>query len=473
MSRSSHHVLRKFAYLLGAQWFREGLQSVFLVVLARTSSTTYGEFMLAFSIAQIVVFVAEFGLNQHLVSLLARREDEKVDLLLEVSILKGGLLLAGMAGALGFALWQGYAPSLRLLVLVVVAGVGFQALTTSFYVAYQVEGRQHLEAGTRAVSASLGFGYGLTTLLAGLSPVWVACYLLIETLAGLGASVLETLGRVKSAWGRPKLGRLLNTGRGGIVFILMALAAILYNKSNIFFLQRFAGPEGVAQYSVTWQMVDGVSVMISNLLLKNILFPLFVDLNRAGSEELSLMARNCARWLLLASLPVMFILCVESDRFILLIYGENYRQAVDIQKVLTLTVLFSFLHNLAAYLMMSMKEERLLLGFYLGGLAFNLVICAVLIPSNPLHGAVGAIVLTKGFMALATVGYCQKRIGLIPLGAGGQVGAAVILGGILYFGGSAVLFREAGEVLALMPVLVLALWWYGQMTASSGTGTGM
>jgi O-antigen/teichoic acid export membrane protein len=468
MSSPHHNILRKFAYLLGAQWFREILQSIFLIVLARTSSTTYGEFMLSFSVAQVVVFVAEFGLNQHLVSLLARREAEKTELLLDVSILKGGLLLAGMAGALFFVWWQGYTPSLRFLILIVVAGVGFQALTTSFYVAYQVEGRQHLEAGTRAVAATIGFGYGLTTLLTGLAPIWVAGYLLMETFVGLGASVIETLGRVRSAWSRPKLVRLAGMGRGGMVFILMALAAILYNKSNIFFLQRFAGAEGVAQYSVTWQMVDGVSIMISNLLLKNVLFPLFVNLNKADTEELAHMARNCARWLLLASLPVMFVLCVESDRFILLIYGEAYRQAVDLQKLLTLTVMFSFLHNLAAYLMMSMKKENLLLAFYLGGLAFNLIICTLWIPENPLHGAVGVIVLTKGFMALATVGYCQRKIGLIPLNAFGRICAAVLLGGLLYFGGSAALFREAGEVLALLPIAGLALWWYRQTVLTPG-----
>lgn len=462
MSRPSYGILHRFAVLLGAQWFREVLQSIFLVVLARRSSTTYGEFMLAFSIAQVVVFVAEFGLNQHLVSLLARRETEKNELLLEVSILKGALLLVGMAGVLGFAVWQGYAPSLRLLVLIVVGGIGFQALTTSFYVAYQVEGRQHIEAAIRAMSASLGFGYGLTTLLAGLSAIWVACYLVIETCMGLGASVLETLERSKTLWRIPKPGRLWNMARGGLIFVLMAFAAILYNKSNIFFLQRFAGSEGVAQYSVTWQMVDGISVLVSNLLLKNVLFPLFVNLSQMGPDELSQMARDCARWLLLASLPVMFVLSVESDRLILLIYGEGYRQAVDLQRALTLTVLFSFLHNLAAYLMMSMKKERLLLAFYLGGLALNLVMCAVWIPTNPLVGAAGAIVLTKGFMAMLTVGYCQWRMGLISMTTGVQTGAAVVVGAAFYFAGSAALFREAGEVLALVPPVGLALYWYRQ-----------
>ena len=247
----------------------------------------------------------------------------------------------------------------------------------------------------------------------------------------------------------------------------MALAAILYNKSNIFFLQNYAGPDGVAQYSVTWQMVDGVSVLTSNLLLKNVLFPLFVNLNRKGPGEMAAVARNCARWLLLASLPIMFVLFVESDRLIGLIYGAGYDRATWLQKILVATVLCSFLHNLAAYLMMAVRRERVLLVFYLAGLAFNLAACAWLIPRHPLEGAAAVIVLTKGFMVLLTVGYCQRRMGLIAREARVQTALAVLAGGVLYALGSAALFREAGEVMALAPVAILALKWYRESLRTS------
>jgi len=64
------------------------------------------------------------------------------------------------------------------------------------------------------------------------------------------------------------------TGRESIVFTLMAIATIVYNKANIFFLQKFGGAAQVAQYSVTWEMVDGISCLTSNLLLKKMSFSL-------------------------------------------------------------------------------------------------------------------------------------------------------------------------------------------------------
>jgi O-antigen/teichoic acid export membrane protein len=255
--------------------------------------------------------------------------------------------------------------------------------------------------------------------------------------------------------------------RGGLVFVFMALAAILYNKNNIFFLQRYAGSEGVALYSVTWEMVDGISALTSNLLLKNVLYPLFVNLNREASSELAQVARNCARWLLLASLPIIFLLYVESDRLIELVYGEGYARAIQLQKALAFTVVCSFLHNLASYLMMSMKKERLLLKFYLAGLAFNLLICMVAIPRFPLEGAAAAIVLTKGFMLLLTGGYCQSRIGLISRETWFQTAATAFAGVMLHVLGGFLLAREAGELLAMLPILVLALKWYREEPLST------
>ena len=46
-----YRILHKFAYLLSARWVRDALQSIFFIYLARHSTTTYGEFMLALGLA--------------------------------------------------------------------------------------------------------------------------------------------------------------------------------------------------------------------------------------------------------------------------------------------------------------------------------------------------------------------------------------------------------------------------------------
>ncbi|NLI32253.1 MAG: oligosaccharide flippase family protein [Deltaproteobacteria bacterium] len=456
---SSHGIIRKFAYLLGAYWIREGLRATFLITLARHSSTTYGEFMLATSIGQILLFVAEFGLNQHLVTLLAQKDAKTGDLLLQASILKSGLLLCGSVGTFFFVQWQGYPLSLRALVFILGMGIGLEAIASSFFVACQVQGRQDAEGKVKTVAATFGFGYGLIMLFAGAVPLLLALFKGIETLVNLFGSILVSRKRKKTTFQWPQLWSLWTTARGSMVFTVMALATTLYNHANIFFLQKAAGAEGVAQYGVTWDMVDGISCLTSNLLLRNVLFPLFVNLWGNNRAELNRVVRESSRWLIAVSIPITFFLGAESDRLITLLYGSHYSDAVWMQKYLVVTIFISFLHNLAAYLMISMKEERLLLAFYLGGLVLNLLLCAIIIPTYPLMGAVSAIILTKGIVGAATVSFCQLRFGLISMDTLLRIGGASFLGCLLYVAGNAFLFREMGEVLALVPIFILILSW--------------
>ncbi len=463
---SKDGILRKFAYLLSARWVREGLSALFMISLARHNTTTYGQFMLALSVGQILLFVAEYGLNLHMVPLLVRKENEQGHVLAQVSMLKGMLLACGCLGMLYFVHWQGYSHGLKMLVFVLGIGVGMEALASSFFVAFQVEGHQAREGKIRAIGATLGFGYGLSLLFLGAAPLIVAFYKIVETAANLTAVLFTSAKRTSLRFHLPRISHIWATGRGSVVFTLMAITTIVYNKANIFFLQRFGGPTYVAQYSATWQMVDWISVLASSLLLQNILFPLFVKLWETDRAELARLARNSTEWLLGAALPIMFVLFIESDRLIGLTFGPAYGDAVWMQKYLVPAIAIGFMHNLAAYLMISMKHELLLLSFYLGGLAFNIICCTLLIPANPLMGSVLAIVLTKAVVALATVSTCQLRFGLISKTALFHLICSATLGGILYLLSRNYLFREASEILALLPVLTMACYRWREFNKS-------
>jgi O-antigen/teichoic acid export membrane protein len=433
---------------------------VFFIYLARVSTTTYGEFMLAIGLGSILLLVAEFGLNYPLVTLLSQKDPDTGEALGQVALLKGTLFFLALAGVAGFSHWQGYSLPLRRLILLLTAGIGLEAIANTFFVAMQVQGRQDREGKVRALAAGLGYSYALLTLILGAPPLVVAAFKLIESLTNLagGSVLLLYWGRFRLKW--PSLGRLTGTLRLGLIFALIEVAGMLYNKANLFFLQRYAGTQGVAQYSVAWQTVDGTSALVSTLLLQSILYPLFVRLWQTDRSRVPALAQNSARWLLAAALPVMFVLFIESDRIIPLIYGAQYQEAVQLQKYLAVTVVCGFLHNLAAFLMISMRRERLLLMFYLGGLTLNLVWCSLVIPLAPLPGAALAIVLTRGGVALLTVTFSQRHVGLFQAGTLKQLGAAGLGGAALYLLGFHYLPRELAEALALAPIAGLAWRWW-------------
>ncbi len=463
---SSYRIVRKFAHLLGAQWIRDALHTAFLIYLARTSTSDYGEFMLAFSTASIVLFLAEFGLNQPLVAALSKKYSHKGDVLAQYSIIKGALLLAGWIGVFIFISWQGYTAGLKNLVLVITVGVGMEALASSFFVACRVRGRQDLESRIRAGSSILGYGYGLAMLLLGAMPHWIALFKVIENGCNLVGGMYMALRKAdftQLTLKKKSLARTWHTAKGGIVFVLMALAAIVYNKANIFYLQQTGGPNPVAQYGVTWELVDGISIMVSNLLLRSVLYPLFVQLWKRDKAEFTRLATSAVRWLLGAAIPVMFFLYVESDRLIPLVYGSNYIQSIWMQKVLVFSVAVAFLHNLAAYIMMSQHKERLLLFIYIGGLIFNLTFCAVVIPQYPLLGACLAIVLTKAIVCAVTTSYCHFTMGFFKWRELYPILVAVLAGAGLYALVQPLQVRELSEAAALLPMAYLWRNWLREL----------
>jgi len=462
-SRPSYGIVSKFVQLAGAQWIHDGLHTFFLIYLARLSTSDYGEFTVAFSLASIILFLGEFGLNQPLVTSLCKKFSHKGDILAQYTLLKSVLLVAGWLGVLVFVFWQHYTAGLKNLVLVITAGVGLEAIASSFFVAIRVEGRQDLEGRIKVVAGVIGYGYAISLLALGAKPHWIALFKLLENIINLAGGIWMALEKTEFtglAFKRNSLARTWATAKHGMVFVLMALAAILYNKSNIYFLQNRSGPVWVAQYSVTWELVDGISILVSNLLLRSILYPLFVRLWKNNRNELNRLASNSVRWLVGASLPVMFVLFIESDRIIGLVYGKAYHDSVWMQKLLVWTILCSFVHNLSAYLMMSQGKQRLLLVIYVCGLAFNLLLCATLIPIHPLLGTCLAILLTKAAVAIVTTSYCQATMHIMDLKSMWRIAAAAGCAAVLYAATAPLGIREIPEILALLPFCYLIrIWW--------------
>ena len=247
--------------------------------------------------------------------------------------------------------------------------------------------------------------------------------------------------------------------KNGVVFTLMACCTMCYNKINVFFLADAYSEAEVASYSVAWETVEGLSVLVSSALLGKVIFPLLARYWQENREAFRHLAGQTARSLWAAALPVIFLICVETDRFIPLVYGSGYLDAVTAQRLLTPCLATAFLHNLAAYAMIGMRKHKLLLAFYLSGLAVNLVCCLTLIPALGLEGTALTLTITKVWVAILTVGYFQavarpmslRQWALMLLACGACLA--------IWYGLSQVARREIAELAGLVPLLLLFWRW--------------
>ncbi len=408
---SARGILRRFAHLLSAEGVDGVMGVLFFLYLAWLDTTLYGEVMYALAAGGIAAKVIQFGLYYPLVTRLARASKEDVpELIGRVVRLRLILLFPTLTAVWGIAVYRGFSTRTAAILLLICLGFALEALADTFFADLRVRGKQRAEAGIKVSGSILSYGYGFLSAFAGLPPVAVGMFKMLSGIARLVLGVRASRRGLSDGnlLGRPWTG-LRGMIRAASIFALIEILGVTYNKTNIFFLERFVGIDGVALYSATWNIVDPVSTLASEQFLGWVIFPLLASLWVTNQQEAARLVRSAGRWLFAIAMPIMFFLYVESDTLIGLLYRDEYRSASWMQHYLVWTILLSFENNLFAYVMMVHGAARMLLAFSAGTALLNLLFNLSLVQPLGLAGGCLVIVLTKLAMTTMTFSYCQMR----------------------------------------------------------------
>jgi O-antigen/teichoic acid export membrane protein len=409
---SARGIISRFMHLLSAQGV-EGVTSWgFFLFLARVDSTLYGEVMYALAAGSVAMTVIQFGLYYALVPALGRAERGKApEILNRANVIKLALFVPSMLAVAGLALYREFSAQMGLILFLVSLGCALEALAETFFEDWRVRGLQAREARIRVTSSVLSYGYGVITAVLGFNPVLVSLFKLISALVRLGFGIAyykkDYLVRL---FLRPQWPAVYYMFRVALVFALIEILGIIYNQTNIFFLESAVGvKEGVAPYSAAWMLVDPISVLASSQLLGWVVFPLLASLWWKNREGVGPLVRRTAQWLMALAFPIMFFLHAESGTLMYYIYGKNYIDAAWMPQYLVWTIVLSFESNLFKYVMMVSGAVNLLLGFAVAATALNFLFNLKLVPQFGLAGACLVIIFTKLVMTLLTFFYCRIR----------------------------------------------------------------
>jgi len=456
-------VIRRFSHLLAAAGF-EGLLSVpFLVFLAWRDPGLYGSVIYGLAIAAITRRVVLLGLYHPLVrELAARGRLAMPQLFASAGVLRLGLLLVCLVGVMVFALSVPLPSTLGRVALLLTLGLGVEAVAETLLVDLRVRSQQAREARVRAGSTLVTYAYGFAAAGAGLGPEAVALYRLLGALVLLAGWTRE----VRGEWPRPSVFRpswatARNLAGAGLTLGAVQVLGTLYNKSNIFFLERAGGASAVAVYGATWTLVDAISLLGSEQLLAAVVFPvLSVAWTRHRAGALCLVATQ-ARWLLAFSLLAVFVLDQERATILGLLYPDSYADAVWMQRVLVWSIPLSLLGNLGASLMVAAGAAPALLGLAVATTAVNMALNSLLVGNLGLLGACLVIVLTKLTMTLGTGYYCQVRYRWLEWRGLPALALLTITALSVHALGGALLGHHVGVLLAVTS-FVGALWKWGE-----------
>ena len=452
---SAKRILQRFAHLLSAQGV-EGIGStVFFLYLAWVNSTLYGEVMYALAAGAIVWKIVQFGLYYPMVHELGDATNGKgAQIIRRVNIIKTVLLFLCLLFLTGLAIFRELSLRLTAPLLLVSLGFGLESLSESFFADLRVRGLQKVEARIKMASSVLSYGYGLATAALGLHPIVVGFFKLVSGLIrlvfGMAASIRNYPSKLPVG---PDWVATWRIFVASTVFALVDILGIIYNKTNIFFLESRTGVEGVAVYSAAWNLVDPVSILGSEQLLGWVIFPLLSALWWQNRAQVAPLVRRTAQWLMALAFPVMFFLHAESRLLIGFIYPAEYKDAVWMVQYLVWTILFSFEQNLFGYVMIVAGAQRVLLACAVCATVLNLAFNALLIEPFGLAGGCLVIVFTKLVMTILTTGYCQLRFHFF------RARDFVFL--LALTGGAVALFWLLEPLVTLHPAVALTMGLYG------------
>jgi O-antigen/teichoic acid export membrane protein len=448
---------RRFGFMFCAQWGSGLPGGVFMILLARSGPEIFGLFTLAAALGMLVSMIAGAGFDNYLVPLLNENRADKRGILLHALRIQLRLVFLSLALLVPLCFLLGYGAEKTSLVLIISAGMGPLAAAQSFFALCRVQGRQDTEMRIRIAAAPAGSLFGIIALLLDAPPPVTACFKLVE--ASVVFLCIAPLLRKRSGMYVPRPGARRVAGRDALIFAGIAVCGLLYNKLNIYMLDYDSGAYALGLYNAPWELVDGLSILISGTLIEKVMFPLMAgqwNKDRASFMRLNNISVKC---LLLLGIVSGYLLFTEGDRILRLIYGRTYLETAGLLRAQLPCITASFLHNLAACMLLSMGLHRGVFVVYLVGLAVNIALCALLIPTYGAWGASWAISGTKAVMAVCTVGSAVRRgLECRPAHLGAAC-AAVFAALAVHSFCLPFLSREASELLGFIPLLVPAALW--------------
>ena len=180
--------------------------------------------------------------------------------------------------------------------------------------------------------------------------------------------------------------------------IVAVLDAIVWDRSEVFFLGVYASSEDIAFYSLAFGLAT--RIMIIPAIAVGALLPAFSALHGHGdSEDFGRLYRSVLRYVALVGAPLAAMVAALAPSIIVWLYGDAYLPAAPLVGVLAAVALLSALRQVAWAALRGVGDRRCALTATAVAAVVNVALAVALIPR---WGTVGAVVANAAAQITAT-----------------------------------------------------------------------
>ncbi|WP_354699229.1 hypothetical protein DSM112329_04939 [Paraconexibacter sp. AEG42_29] len=362
------------------------------------------------------------------------------------------LTVAGLGGAVVFALAAGYSGPMVLGTLVAGLALLIVALQSAYSVGLQAQLKLGAVAGAdlarqvvNVVSVIV-----LVVLGAGLLPFYAAN--VPAAIAALAITVYYVRGSMplRASFDVRRWGALL---RDTVPYAVATAIGAIYFRLALILVSLISTAEETGYFGASFRGVE-VLIVVPQLLVSSA-FPIFARAARDDLQRLSYAIGRVFAACLLLGLAVAIVLIVGAPFVIAVVAGPDFAPAEDVLRFHGLGLVASFVGAGWGYAALSLRRHRAILTVSISALAVSAVLVGILAST---HGAVGAAIGTAVAESLLAVGLAItiRRAG-VPLGIDVGETARVVGAGLVAVGAglAATQLLDVPSVLATAGALVL------------------
>jgi O-antigen/teichoic acid export membrane protein len=189
---------------------------------------------------------------------------------------------------------------------------------------------------------------------------------------------------------------------------------LIYTKIDITMLSLLRGDEAeIGFYRAALALITYLPLVA--VALTSSLFPIMSGLYLSKRESFVLNYQRSVQLLFSIGLPMAIGLCLLGDKFVLIVYGENFEPSIVSLRILSLSVILKFMHGALAMVLTSSNRQGLRTSVIAFAALGNIAMNFLLIPWKGYVGASFAAVLIDSLILVIFYIFISRQLGRLPL----------------------------------------------------------
>ena len=407
---------------------------IFTVSLARCfGDVAFGKYSFALAFTALFAVLMDLGFNQLTIREVARDKTLAKKYMGNILIIKLFLSLIFFTLVVAVVNLMHYPPDTKAIVYIFGASTVLNSFGQLFRAIFHAFEKMEYDSLLTIIQQVIVVAIGLTLLFLGYDLIQVVSVYLLGGIINVVFSLIVMVKKFEKPEFEVNFAFWKTLIRNAIPFGLAAIFVIIYVRIDAVMLSMMVGDAPVGWYNAAVTLILGLSFIPGVFL--GVFFPVFSKFHTSSIDSLKNAYEKTFKYLFIILFPIGIGTTLLADKFILLLYGDQYTHSIIALQILIWWNVFGALNWLFGTILLSINNEKIVAVSTGIGAILNVILNLFLIPIMSYVGASITTVITEILLFALLFYYVSMHLYRLPLLniTAKTIAAGIIMGICIYY----------------------------------------